>query len=348
MGCGPQVRTPEAKGKNTMAGTYILRRKVAMLNDLKGGMAAFGLGVGNVYYVIKTTEAHYTNFVHDYQTEYTDGSLAVHTTIQSALDATVDSRNDYVVVMPSGSDYDLTTALTLTKKAVHLVAPSGYGYSIGASNGVRVHQTGAYPIAVVSNSNVEIAGFYLKNYATKGGIIIADSTYGLNIHNNYFAMNLDTATNEPMIGPYIANTGGDAGGWSTVERNFLQSQSGGSATVAALIRFNSPATGVRICNNTLQIGDTNNTATVGIQNDSVKGIVSDNDFYASQTSSGAGVFTHCVSIGASGCAFGNRGNVADGIMVTGGTSQYSFVDNRNSANGGYGGGTANSSGGDEA
>lgn len=314
-------------------GLYNLKAGEASLLDLKGGMSAFGLGVGNIYYVIKTTEAFYPTFIEDHEVAYRDGSSSIHNTIQSALDACVECRNDYVVVMPSDSDYDLTTALTLTKKSVHLIAASVF-YETGCNNAVRVHQTGAYPIAVVSDSAVEIAGFYFKNYATKGGIIIANSSYGLSIHHNYFAMNLDGATNEPMLGPYISNTGGDAGAWSTVEKNFFQSQAGGSATIAAIIRFNAPATGTRVQHNDIQIGDTNNTATVGVQVDSEKGIVSDNNFYAAQTATGAGVFTHAISVAAGGCAFGNRANVADSEIVTGGTDEKSFVNNQNSVAGG--------------
>ena len=311
-----------------------LKKGVAGLEDLKGGANALGLGVGNVYRVIKSTEAYYAQFIEDHQYEHSDGSVAVHTTIQSALDATVANRNDYVVVQPSQADYDITVALTLSKKGVHLVSGFGGFYSRGCGNAVRIHQTGAFPIMEVSNSAIEIAGFYLKNYPSKGGIIISNSSYGLNIHHNYWAMNLNSATNEPMLGPLIANTSGDAGAWSTYQSNFFQSQAGASATIAAIIRFNAQATGVRIVENDLLIGDTDNTATVGILNGSVKGITSDNNFYAAQTASGAGVFTHCVVSHASGCAYGNRGNVGDSALVLGGTNELSHILNFNSVAGG--------------
>lgn len=293
-----------------------------------------GFGVGNVYLVIKSTETHYDSFLADHQTVFADGSNRVQTTIQAALDATVECRNDYVMVMPAVDDYDITTQLTLTKKGVHLMSAFGGWYARGCGNSVRIHQTGAFPIMVISDSAIEVAGFYLKNYATKGGIIIANTSYGMNVHHNYWAMNLDGATNEPMLGPYISNSTGDAGAWSTYERNFFQSQAGANATIAAIIRFNSQATGVRVVENDLLIGDTNNTATVGIQNLSVKGIVSDCNFYAAQTGSGAGVFTHCVQTHASGMAYGNRGNVADGEIVVGGTDELSHILNYNSVGGG--------------
>lgn len=316
----------------------ILHQGDARLRDLRDGYQAMGLGIGNVYHVMKTSETYFKQFEEDMQGEHTDGSLIVHADagtgdgIQSALDACVANRNDYVIVYPSQSDYDLTVALTLSKKAVHLICPAGMNsYGIGANNAVRLEQTGSVPIMEVSDSAIEIAGFYLKNKATKGGIIISNTSYGLNIHNNYWAMNLSGATNEPMLGPLISNTTGDAGAWSTYERNFFQSQAGANATIAAIIRFNSQATGVRICNNELAIGDTNNTATVGIQNHSVKGIVRDNIFHQHVTGSGAGLFTHCVQIHASGTAYNNLGNVADGKLVVGGTNVFSFIKNFNSS-----------------
>lgn len=305
---------------------------------LESIVAALGapvtVGGGNTYWVIKSTEAHYAQFLADHPGTYSDGSAKVYTDIQSALDACVDSRNDYVKVMPSTSDYDITAALTLSKKAVHLICPAGFGYTIGANNACRIHQNGAFPIMVVSASAVEIAGFYLKNYATKGAIICADGAYGLSIHNNYFAMNLNGVTNEPMIGPYIADTTGDTLAWSTIERNFLQSQAGANATIAAIIRSNQQATGTRIEFNEIQIGDTNNTATRGIQCLSVKGIVNFNILEAAQTNTGAGVFTKGIEIDASGSVMGNMGAIPTGNLFTGGTDEISAVNNVNGVNGG--------------
>ncbi len=315
-----------------MSTPYIMRKGVSPVSDLRGGASLFS-GVGNSYRVIKTDEPYYDQFIADHQFEHSDGSVAVHTTIQSALDAAVEGRNDYVFVQPSDSDYDITAALTLSKKSVHLIGLDA-GYSRGCGNSVRLHQTGSFAIMVVSDSAIEISGFYLKNFATKGGIIIANSSYGLNIHHNYWAMNLSGATNEPMLGPYISNTNGDAGAWSTFERNFFQSQAGASATIAAIIRFNAQATGIRIAETDVGIGDTDNTATVGISNGSVKGMVLDCNFFAYQTASGVGVFTHCISTHASGIAYGNRGNVADGEIVTGGTNEFSHILNYNSVAGG--------------
>jgi len=314
-----------------MSSSYILRKGHASLGDLTNGYAAQGLGIGNVYRVCASGEAYYNDFVADHGGTYRDGSEVVHTTIASALAATVECRNDYVIVQPKNADYDITTALAMDKKAVHLICPAGLGYPVGAPNSCRIEQTGAYQIITITDAAVEIAGFYFKNYATKGGIIFGAGSYSSNIHHNRFAMVVSGSTNEPFIGPLIASTGVDYGAYSTVHHNEIVSTTGASATIASLIRAESPATSVTVSYNYLGMGDTNNTATVGIMNQSVKGITSYNDFYAFQTANGAGVFTHCVHINAAGVAYGNKGNVADGILMAGGTDNLSFIENYNSS-----------------
>ena len=224
-----------------------------VLRDLRLRANMAGFGIGNVYYVIKSSESHFSQIYDKYYQKYDDGSVSVHADdgagsgIISALAATVECRNDYVLVFPSDSDYDLTAALVMDKKSVHLICPAGLSYDVGANNAARIHQTGAYPVIELEDAAIEVAGFYLKNYATKGGIILNNNTtYGLHVHNNYWAMNLSGATNEPMLGPLIANTGGAAGAWGTFEKNFFQSQAGANATIAAIMRFNAPATGARV------------------------------------------------------------------------------------------------------
>ena len=294
--------------------------------DLNDGGAYAVMGIGNVYRVIKTTEAYYAQFLQDYQRGYSDGSEAVHTTIQSALDATVEGRNDYVVVQPSDTDYDLTAALTMSKKCVHLVCTGGFGYGMGATNACRLHQTtDGQAVIAVSDSAVEIAGFYMKNYQNHSAITIANGSYGLNIHNNTIVMNCTSTTSDPMV----AGTG-DGGGWGSIERNWIISQSGDDYTIASIITIGAGATGARVCDNEITIGD-GATATVGISNAAIKGMTRGNTF------GGAGAdctWTHCVAVNGDGNAIGNRGVVADHVLVTGGTNDKSFSDNMNGVNGG--------------
>ncbi len=333
----PEINSEVTKGN---LGLELVLRDLRM----RVNNASMSMGVGNVYYVIKSSESHYGEFAERHQQTFPDGSVAVHADdgagsgIISALADTVECRNDYVIVMPSNSDYDLTAALVMDKKSVHLIAPAGLSYGNGANNAVRLHQTGAYPMIELEDAAIEVAGFYLKNYATKGGVILNNNdTYGLNVHNNYFAMNLSGATNEPMLGPLIANTSGAAGAWGTFEKNFFQSQAGANATIAAIIRINSQATGARVQHNDIQIGDTNNTATRGILNNAIKGITNYNNLMAAQTASGVGIFTKGIQIHASGSAIENKGALATGDLVVGGTDEVSFVNNDDGTAGGRNG-----------
>ena len=97
-----------------------------------------------------------------------------------------------------------------------------------------------------------------------------------------------------------------------------------------IIDIASPATGARVNYNDIMLGD-GNTATIGIRNSATKGSVNYNTF---GQAAGDATFTHCIAIGTWGSAIGNRGAVADSILVTGGVSDGSFSDNMNGVNGG--------------
>lgn len=296
---------------------------VSSLSDLIDGVPN---GVGNVYFVVNgSTDTNVYNKVIEYQQTYSDGSVKVHTTIQSALDATVECRNDYVYVWPSNSDYDITAALTMTKKSVHLICLSGLGYDVGATNACRIHQTASAAIFAISDADIEIAGFYLKPYADKSHITVAATSYALNIHHNFFTLNWASAP-EPCI-----SCSGDGGAWGMVShRNLFESMSGDDVTCASMITINSQATGARVEHNHFMLGD-GNTATIAINNAAVKGITNFNTFMKAGTDGG---YTHCIAINGDAAAIGNRGAVADSVLVTGGTNDASFSDNMNGVNGG--------------
>ena len=246
--------------------------------------------------------------------------------IQEALDATVECRNDYVVVWPADSDYDNTSALTLSKKSVHLVAPSGLGNMRGATNAVRIEQTNvATTVFAVSDSSVEIAGFYVKPYIVVSHATLAATSYAPNIHHNTFVLKWTSSNEASIIGT------GDAGAWGAIENNWFVSQSGDDKTCAAIVDIKSAATAARVNYNDFMIGD-GNTATVGIKNAAVKGSCNYNTFAVAADD---GAFTHCVSISTWGSAIGNRSSgSADGELVVGGVQHKSFSDNMNSVSGG--------------
>lgn len=308
--------------------TFLLRKGHSRLNDLLGGRSALGLGVGNIYYVVKDTEPFYGDILASYAEDYNDGSTAVHTNIPSALDATVECRNDYVVVWPSNSDYDLDTAgLVMNKKCVHLICPAGLGYDRGATNAVRIEQTtDSVPIIAVSDASIEIAGFYFKPYYGQSHITLANASYAPNIHHNTFVLKWEGGgANLPAIA-----CSGDAPAWGGIERNWFISQAGDDQTCPVIVDIPAPATGARCNYNDFMLGD-GNTATVGIRNLATKGSVNYNTF--GQAADDA-TYTHCVQVATWGSAIGNRGAVADSILVTGGVSDKSFSDNMNGVNGG--------------
>ncbi len=298
------------------------------------GVPIFGspLGVGNIYRVIKSDEPYVAQFLEDYQGRYSDDSLIVHIDdgsgdgIQAALDACVANRNDYVLVQPSESDYDLTAVLTLSKKSVHLICPAGLGRPRGATNACRLEQTGAADIFALSGASIEIAGFYLKHKQNTTAIGLATGgSYSPNIHHNTIAMNTASTTSEPMI-----HAVGDGAAYGDIHHNWIFSSGGNDTTIAAIIAIAASATMAEVTNNQITIGD-GLTATVGIQNLATKGMVADNRFGQAGADS---TWTHCIQISSFGNAIGNRGVVADGVLVTGGASDKSFSDNMNGVNGG--------------
>lgn len=312
---------------------FRMRKGISTAADLRDG-AALSFGVGNVYYVIKTNESYYGNFTADHGGTYPDGSEIVYgataatsqVAIQAAITACVEGRNDYVVVMPSDSDYDLTDVITVNKKCVHVVCPAGFGYERGATNACRLHQTtDAKAIFAVTDASVEIAGFYFKNYQNHSAITMATGAYAPNIHNNTFVISMTSTTAEPLI----ACTG-DAPAWGGIERNWFISQAGDDGTIAIVVDIPGPATGARCNYNDFMMGD-GNTATVAISMGATKGSANFNTFASAGNDGG---YTHCISLGTWATAIGNRGTVADSILITGGTASYSLSDNMNGASGG--------------
>ena len=310
------------------------------MTNFPGGITSMGvpilnsLGIGNVYHVVKSTESFYGDFSRNRKAVYDDGSQSLHTDIQSALDATVEARNDYVVVYPSDSDYDLTLALTLSKKSVHLVCPAGFGYDIGSNNSARIEQTVTGKVIFeLSDTAIEIAGFYLKEYyggsETFGHITMAATSYAPNIHHNSFMLRW-MAT---CAGAIVAS--GDAGAWGKIERNWFVSQSGGARTCAAVVSIAAAATCAQVNHNQFTIGDTQ-IATVCIKNSAVKGNTNFNIFSESGGDGVAsgGTITKAISINLNGTAIGNIGAVGSGQMLTGGTTLHSYSEN-------YGGYIAN-------
>lgn len=299
-----------------------------------GPLPFMGMGVGNIYYVCETANtpvyeelaARYDGLLYD------DGSEVLHTGIAAALSATVECRNDYVVCQPKHADIDITAALVMDKKNVHLICPAGMGYDMGANNSLRIEQTtDSLAVIAVSDAAVEIAGFYFKPDPTTSGpmITLAATSYAPNIHHNYFTLKGSVTHGAGILGS------GDAGAWGNIERNHFQTQVSDS-TFGSIIYIGASATGACVNHNQFTIG-LDATATVCILNGAVIGNTNFNIF---GTCGGSGVVSNggqignCVSIHASGNAIGNRGAVGTGEFATGGTADHSFCDNKDGLAGG--------------
>jgi hypothetical protein len=303
-------------------------------SEILGGV---GLGIGNVYLVAnKSDTASYASLEAQYGTiVYPDGTSMFHgataatadVAIQAALDSCVANRNDYVVIMPSSTNYSITATLQVSKKAVHIICPTGLsGNSFPIGNTARLKSiTAAQNIFAITTGveAVEIAGFYLKNYADLAAITIATGCSALNIHHNMFPMVWSSSPVASIVGT------GSGGAWGSIENNWWISESGTSVTAAiAAVDLAAQATGARVCHNEITIGDAN-TATLCISNLAVKGRTDFNTFSESGGSgvTSGGTITNAISVPVNGAAIGNRGAVASGELLSGGTANTSFCDN---------------------
>jgi len=173
-----------------MANPYILKKGVSSVLDLKDGGLALGMGVGNVYHVVQAANtAVYAHVQRDYAGKYSDGSNAVHVTVQSALDATVANRNDYVILWPDSSDYDSTATIAMSKRDVHLICPAGLGHQGFPPNAARIHQnTAATACITITADAVEVAGIFFKGVEGGNIIDLTGTRWSPHIHDCFFGI----------------------------------------------------------------------------------------------------------------------------------------------------------------
>jgi len=117
----------------------------------------FGFGSGNTYYAIQSTDTIYPEFYKKYFEKYDDGSVSIHNTIQSALDAAVANRGDTVVIV---GGWTITDTLTVDRK---------YGLRITGENPFREFTGGP---AEITYNGVGVA-FTLSSPKT----ILSDLTF---------------------------------------------------------------------------------------------------------------------------------------------------------------------------
>ena len=298
-----------------------------------GGVEAFG--AGQVYYVCQTTNALYaTDWIQSKFGAYKDGTERVHTDIQSALDVTVSNRNDYVIVMPDSSDYDITAALTLEKHRVHVLAASIPQFA--TYNMVRIHQTtadvAAFQVSTAHLASVEVAGFFIKCATDAPGIHLGTvPSWHLNIHHNF--VGIATSDGDGIGG--IAGTG--ACNHAAIWHNYVNGYSPASTkTVDSFITLASGSTRSIVSDNWLVAGS-GLVAAKGIDcSSAVDAMVYNNKLHegASALGATAGTFTIGIHTSFNNFLYDNyfmMGTPANGIV--GGTSSQTALRNYEGTNG---------------
>jgi hypothetical protein len=248
-------------------------------------------GAGNIFYAAVSGTAMYT---------YLNGKVAnanLVTDIQSALDLTTANQNDYVIVSPSTSDYDLTAALTMSKARTHLICPAGVG-NFGMNNFARIHQTTATTQNIVVTADcVEIAGLFFKGYDSTGYdapsiIHLSGTRWTPNIHDNFFGLGATAA------GAGYGILADGACSHFNIHDNYFTNYAPGAVTgtdnaIAAFIGITSGSSTRGIIDNNIIHTGANTTVTSGINCQAAYAIIQNNMLVADQAvgSSQAGVMT---------------------------------------------------------
>ena len=296
-----------------------------------GGMPVglgFPFNIGNIYYVCQEANSS----VYDYmwkkykdRTYDTDGSKILHTTIQGGLDATVANREDYVIVCTDGSDYDLTAALTMTKKGVHLICPGGFTHGGGMpGNAVRIHQnTAATSCITVTADCVEIAGFFFKGMLDSNIVNLSGSRWHDYIHHNFFG-------GAVTAGADIFIVGGAADVYqSTISDNYIMGGYSPNAaqTISSCVGFTSASSGRNLIARNYIVSGAKITVTAGIKTAGVTDVVCDNYIIESVDAAlGAGTFTESWD-GTVSTVYINNRTCMDTAAESGGTASTTHCNN---------------------
>ena len=280
-----------------------------VLKELAGGLGGVfdnGLTSGNVYFVIKSSESFYTAFTERHQQTYADGTVAVHADdgdglgIQAALDAVTANRDDYVIVIPSSGDYDLTVALTMSKGRTHLICPAGLGKRGLSSNAVRLHQnTASADMITVTADTVEIAGFFFKGGTGEIINFAAATRWYAHIHDNFFGMaSTDGTDNSGIIGTGACYQ-------FTIHDNYFLNYGPGATSgtdndLAYFVSFSSASSGRMVIRDNMMFSGINTEVTAAIQVQGDNNLVMDNVIGESQAHGAAE--TGVITIGILGAA----------------------------------------------
>jgi len=288
----------------------------------------YGAGIGNIYYVCQEANSYVWADVRRKFAKHTyhgDGSNMLHTTIQSALDATVANREDYVVVCTDSSDYDITAALTMTKKGVHLIAPGGMSHCGGiAGNAVRIHQETAGLACVTSTADcAEIGGFFFKGMIDSPIVDLSGTRWHNYVHHNFFGGAVTAGAAIYIVG------GAGASYHCTISDNYVMGGYSPNAaqTISGCIGFTSASSGRNLIARNFVVSGAKITVTAGIYTGGVTDLVCDNYIVESVDAAlGAGTFTKSWAGSVSTVYINNR-TCMDTAAESGGTASTTHCNN---------------------
>jgi len=285
--------------------------------------------MGKIFFIVNGSDSYAGELINEFPVDkdgvprvYVASAADASTSIQAALDACVSSRNDYVMIMPSASNYVLAATLTMSKNSVHLICPAGLGSDVGAINAARVAAYAGTDAITITGANCEVAGLYIKNVDKKSGVYIGDGAHCAHIHHNHFPM---TWSSGAQKGAIIAKATG-TGTMFNIEKNFIFAYTGGGVTCAeGVIDIGRTGDGYlsRVCNNIISIGETF-TASVVIYLGCDDGLVANNII---TSCGGGGTVTKAIIVKSTCSVVDNRVAVATGAFSTGGAAGISYVNN---------------------
>ena len=312
-----------------------------MLTNYPYGVSSFGMPVVGG---ITTTGA--IHFVHPTLGSDANDGLSTDTpfaTIQQGITASRDAKDDYVILMPSSTDYDVTATTTVDKNRIHIICPSGIGWGGMPGNSARMHMnTAATDWFTITADNVEIAGIFFKADATSttgSPIVFSGTRWCGNIHDNFFGLYAAAAStgNYGIVGTGACNHMAIHNNYFTVYSPALNT--GNNNLVAAFIGFTSGSSTRNIIRDNVLVTGVNSTIAAGILEAGTGTMVIGNYLHESVLNGGndAGVFTLGISTGTDAQVANNIISIAAASAanaVSGGTADQSYLLNYEGHSGG--------------
>jgi len=298
-------------------------------------------GIGNTYYVCKdTTAAWYARWLDNHNQVYDDGSIACHTTIQSAHDACTTDRGDVIIITPSLTDYDISATTTISKNRLVIICPQNIIPGGYCGNQCRLHNAGDYPFfTITATASITIAGLFFRETTSSGDdypiidVQAGAQVWGISLLNNWFG-GATGASGHATKG--LVNFG-DAGGAHNIINNMISIYNPtDSRTTAALLRFAAQVQGCIIKENWFHCGSHAQTISkcISMEGSSYNNFITGNRIHETQT--GTCILTNAITAGddhvAENTVTVTAANAAS--MMGGGTANLTFVRNFGSNKGG--------------